>query len=244
MMSDTPAQGDRIFLHGLTAECIIGFIDWERRVKQTVVLDIELPVDCARAARSDEVADTLDYKKVAKRVLGFVEASEFKLVETLAHRLALVILEEFAARVGAHLAQQARRHPQLARRRRGDRAHARRPAARRRGAERARGLRRRRQQRRRPSSNLARAVAELARAFPGVRFSPWYRNRAVGFEGDDFINLVAGFNTELPLHAGARALQAIETAVRPAARRAALGAALDGPGRAAVRRSGVRVSRA
>ena len=87
---------DRIFLHGLTAECIIGFIDWERRVKQTVVLDIELPVDCRRAASSDEVADTLDYKKVAKRVLAFIEASEFKLVETLAHRVALLILEEFA----------------------------------------------------------------------------------------------------------------------------------------------------
>jgi len=96
MMSDTPAQGDRIFLHGLSTQCIIGFIDWERRVKQTVELDIELPVDCERAARSDDVADTLDYKKVAKRVLSFVEASEFQLVETLAHRLALVILEEFA----------------------------------------------------------------------------------------------------------------------------------------------------
>ena len=94
-MHDRPHTSDRIFLRGLTAECIIGFIDWERRVKQTVVLDIELPVDCRRAARTDEVADTLDYKKVAKRVLAFVEASEFKLVETLAHRLALVILEEF-----------------------------------------------------------------------------------------------------------------------------------------------------
>jgi 7,8-dihydroneopterin aldolase/epimerase/oxygenase len=95
-MTNTLHSGDRIFLRGLTSECIIGFIDWERRVKQTVVLDIELPVDCARAARSDEVADTLDYKKVAKRVLSFIEASEFKLVETLAHRLAMLILEEFS----------------------------------------------------------------------------------------------------------------------------------------------------
>jgi dihydroneopterin aldolase len=94
-MSDSRATGDRIFLHGLTTECIIGFIDWERRVKQTVELDIELPVDCRRAAVNDDVADTLDYKKVAKRVLAFVEGSSFQLVETLAHRLALVILEEF-----------------------------------------------------------------------------------------------------------------------------------------------------
>ena len=94
-MSHGQAAGDRIFLHGLTAECIIGFIDWERRVRQTVVLDIELPVDCRHAALTDEVADTLDYKQVAKRVLAFIEVSEFKLVETLAHSVALLILEEF-----------------------------------------------------------------------------------------------------------------------------------------------------
>jgi 7,8-dihydroneopterin aldolase/epimerase/oxygenase len=91
----TQPPGDRIFLHGLTADCIIGFIDWERRVRQTVVVDLEMPVDCTRAALSDEVADTLDYKKVAKRALEFISASEFQLVETLAHRLALVILVEF-----------------------------------------------------------------------------------------------------------------------------------------------------
>jgi 7,8-dihydroneopterin aldolase/epimerase/oxygenase len=91
----TQRSGDRIFLHGLTVECIIGFIDWERRVRQTVVVDLEMPVDCTRAAASDAVADTLDYKKVAKRALEFIGTSEFRLVETLAHRLALVILAEF-----------------------------------------------------------------------------------------------------------------------------------------------------
>src|ERR1700751_1471533 len=95
-MSLGGTAGDRIFLHGLTVDCVIGFIDWERRVKQTVVLDIELPVDCRRASLTDEVADTLDYKKVAKRVLAFVGASEFRLVETLAPRVALLILAEFA----------------------------------------------------------------------------------------------------------------------------------------------------
>ena len=94
-MTSTIPPGDIIFLRGLSVECIIGFIDWERRVKQTVVIDLELPVDCAGASIRDEVEDTLDYKKVAKRVIAFVEASEFKLVETLAHRLALLILEEF-----------------------------------------------------------------------------------------------------------------------------------------------------
>jgi dihydroneopterin aldolase len=94
-MTTPVGPGDIIFLHGLTVECTIGFIDWERLVKQTVVIDLELPVDCRNASIRDEVEDTLDYKKVAKRVIAFVEASEFKLVETLAHRLALLVLEEF-----------------------------------------------------------------------------------------------------------------------------------------------------
>ena len=94
-MSEPDERTDRIFLRGLTTECVIGFIDWERRVKQTVVLDLELPADCRQAARTDQVADTLDYKKVAKHVLAFVEASEFHLVETLAERLALELLRSF-----------------------------------------------------------------------------------------------------------------------------------------------------
>jgi 7,8-dihydroneopterin aldolase/epimerase/oxygenase len=88
--------GDRIFLRGLAVECIIGFIDWERRVKQTVVIDLEIPVDCRKAAQTDEVANTVDYKAVAKRVIAFVEASEFRLVETLGHRLCMLIIEEFS----------------------------------------------------------------------------------------------------------------------------------------------------
>jgi dihydroneopterin aldolase len=93
-MTTAPTQ-DKIFLRGLEVECLIGFIDWERRIRQKVVIDFELPVDCARAAARDEVADTLDYKRVAKRIIEFVGASEFRLVETLAHRVALLVLEEF-----------------------------------------------------------------------------------------------------------------------------------------------------
>jgi len=91
----TTRTADKIFLRGLEVECIIGFIDWERRVKQRVQIDLPHPVDCTRAARSDDVIDTLDYKSIAKRVINFVETSEFMLVETMAHRMAMVILEEF-----------------------------------------------------------------------------------------------------------------------------------------------------
>jgi 7,8-dihydroneopterin aldolase/epimerase/oxygenase len=91
-MTSTP---DRVFLRELAVECIIGFLEWERLVKQTVYLDIEAPIDCRRAARHDEVADTLDYKRLSKLVIAFVGASEFKLVETLADRTAKLILKEF-----------------------------------------------------------------------------------------------------------------------------------------------------
>ena len=91
----TARQPDKIFLRGLEVACIIGFIDWERRIKQKVEIDLEMPVDCARAARNDDVVDTLDYKQVAKRVIAFVEGSQFMLVETMAHKMGIMILEEF-----------------------------------------------------------------------------------------------------------------------------------------------------
>jgi len=86
---------DRVFLRELAVECIIGFLDWERLVKQTVYLDIEAPIDCRRAALNDDVAETLDYKRLSKLVIAFIGASEFKLVETLADRTAKLILTEF-----------------------------------------------------------------------------------------------------------------------------------------------------
>ena len=88
-------MNDTIFLRGLAIECTIGFLDWERQIKQTVVLDLEVPTDCARAAESDDVAHTVDYKSMAKRVISFVSESEFLLVETLAHRTAMLLLAEF-----------------------------------------------------------------------------------------------------------------------------------------------------
>jgi len=86
---------DKIFIHALKTEAIIGIFDWERQVKQTVVIDIEISADIAKAALSDSIEDTLNYKRIAKRVLAFVEESKFHLVETLAERLAMLLLEEF-----------------------------------------------------------------------------------------------------------------------------------------------------
>ena len=93
-MSDLRSS-DRIFLRGLAVDCIIGFIDWERRVKQTVVIDLEMSIDCRQAAIRDDVADTLNYKTVAKRLIAFVQESKFNLVETLVERIASLVLAEF-----------------------------------------------------------------------------------------------------------------------------------------------------
>lgn len=86
---------DRIFLRELRTEAIIGIYDWEREVRQVVSIDLEMPVDIRRAARTDHIDDTLNYKKVAKRVLGYIEGSRFQLVETLSERIAEIILTEF-----------------------------------------------------------------------------------------------------------------------------------------------------
>ena len=87
---------DTIFIHALKTETIVGIFDWERQVKQTVILDIEFSADIRKAALTDSIDDTLNYKRVAKRVLAFVEESSFHLVETLAEHVAMLILEEFA----------------------------------------------------------------------------------------------------------------------------------------------------
>jgi dihydroneopterin aldolase len=86
---------DKIFLHALKAEAIIGIYDWERQVKQTVIVDLEMNGSIRKAALSDSIDDTLNYKKVAKRVLAFIEASQYHLVETLTEQIAMLLLAEF-----------------------------------------------------------------------------------------------------------------------------------------------------
>lgn len=86
---------DTIFIDQLAIDTVIGLYDWERRIRQRVIVDLEMDFDIRRAAATDDVDKTLDYKAVAKRVIAFVEASEFDLVETLSEGIAAVILDEF-----------------------------------------------------------------------------------------------------------------------------------------------------
>lgn len=86
---------DRIFLHDLRVETIVGIWDWERKIRQTVSIDLEMAADVAKAAATDSIEDALNYKLVAKRVQQLVSESSFGLVETLAERIAEIVLSEF-----------------------------------------------------------------------------------------------------------------------------------------------------
>lgn len=87
---------DIIFLRGLQIDTVIGIYDWERKIRQTVIIDLEMGTDIRKAAATDDITHTLDYKTLSKRIIAFVEASEFLLVETLAEKISNIILDEFS----------------------------------------------------------------------------------------------------------------------------------------------------
>lgn len=86
---------DIIFLRGMQIDTVIGIYDWERNIRQTVVIDLEMGTDIRAAAASDDIAHTLDYNAISKRIISFVEGSEFFLVETLAEKITVILTEEF-----------------------------------------------------------------------------------------------------------------------------------------------------
>jgi len=86
---------DTVFIEDLRIETVIGIYDWERKIRQVVAIDLEMAFDNRRPAASDHIDDTLNYKAVSKRLIAFVEAASFQLVETLAERCAQIVLDEF-----------------------------------------------------------------------------------------------------------------------------------------------------
>jgi dihydroneopterin aldolase len=86
---------DIIFLRGLRIETTIGIYDWERTIKQPVIIDLEMATDIRKAAASEDIADALDYGAVSERVIAFVEQSQFLLIETLAEHIAHILMSEF-----------------------------------------------------------------------------------------------------------------------------------------------------
>ncbi len=86
---------DTVFIKDLRIETIIGIYDWERQVRQTISLDLEMAHDISRAAASDDIQFALNYKAIAKRLIAFVESSEFLLIERLADEVARIVMGEF-----------------------------------------------------------------------------------------------------------------------------------------------------
>jgi 7,8-dihydroneopterin aldolase/epimerase/oxygenase len=89
---------DIVYIRDLKVDTVIGIFDWERRIRQTVSLDLEMAADIRKAALSDHIDDALDYKAVGKRLISFIQTSEFQLVETLSEKVAEIVLSEFNVR--------------------------------------------------------------------------------------------------------------------------------------------------
>jgi len=86
---------DIVFLHGLKIDTVIGVYDWERNIRQTVIIDLDMASNVRAAALTDRIEDALDYKAIAKRLTQFVSTSSFNLVETLAEHCMALLLTEF-----------------------------------------------------------------------------------------------------------------------------------------------------
>ena len=86
---------DIVFIRDLQVETIIGIYDWERKIKQTISIDLDMATDIKKAANTDNIDDTLSYKTVAKRLISFIEASNYELVEALAEQICMIVRDEF-----------------------------------------------------------------------------------------------------------------------------------------------------
>ncbi len=195
---------DKIFIEDLCIDTVIGIYDWEREIRQVISLDIEMQADIRRAAQTDCVADTVNYKSVAKRLIQYVRQSEFQLIETLAERVIEIILYEFAVeQVSLKLSK---------------------PGAVRHSKNVGLQIQRQRQAGQQeqvylsigsnvePQKHIQKALLMLQNEFNDLQLSTVYRNPAVGFAGDDFYNLVVGFQSALPPEMIVQRLNTIEQA--------------------------------
>lgn len=185
-------MSDRIFLKDLDIQGVIGIYDWERTTKQTIRVNLEMPANASLASGSDDISDTLNYKDVAKRVIAYVEGTEYQLIETLVENIASIILEEF----GVSWVEVSVSKPGAIRGSRDVGIKIRRGVADD-GAQRdvylALGSNIE------PKRYLQAALEKLTEQFGSLRQSTVYQNKAVGFEGEDFLNMVVGFKTRTGL---------------------------------------------
>ena len=87
---------DIVYIKALQVETVIGIYDWEREIRQRVVLDLDMGTDIRQAALTEDIESTLNYKSVSDRLVEFVSASEFLLVETMVEEIAALVMQEFS----------------------------------------------------------------------------------------------------------------------------------------------------
>ncbi|MDQ7048663.1 MAG: dihydroneopterin aldolase [Enterobacterales bacterium] len=89
---------DIIFIRDLEVETVIGVFDWERKIKQKLIFNIEMATDIRQAAKSDDLNHTVDYNAISKQVKSLAEASSYQLIEALAEAVANLIMQDFCVR--------------------------------------------------------------------------------------------------------------------------------------------------
>ncbi len=184
------SKQDIVYIRDLEIETIIGIYDWEREIKQKVSIDLEMATDIRKAAENDDIDYALNYKSVGKRLIKFVEESEFQLVETMAEQIAQIVLAEFAVnwlrlRVSKPGALSGSRDVGLVIERE-SKANSKKVFL---------GI----------GSNIDKEIAIykaltlLDQAFGTLQISPVFESEAIGFDGNNFYNLVISFETTLKL---------------------------------------------
>jgi len=181
---------DIVYIRDLEVETIIGIYDWEREIKQIVSIDLEMAGDIRKAAETDDIQYALNYKLVGKRIIKFVEESEFQLVETMAEQIAQIVLSEFAVNwlrlrvskpgalsgsrdVGLVIEREAQASSQKVFLGIGSNID--------------------------KENAIYRALTLLDKAFGTLLVSPVFESEAVGFDGENFYNLVISFETSIAL---------------------------------------------
>ncbi len=86
---------DKVFIKGLHIQTTIGFFQWEKEIKQTLVIDVAMAWDTANAAKNDELAKTLDYAEISIAIETFANENPVDLIETLAERMAAFLMSKF-----------------------------------------------------------------------------------------------------------------------------------------------------
>ena len=179
---------DIVYIRDLRMNAVIGVYEWERRINQEINVNIEMGWDNRQAAETDDLQYGLSYKEAANLVKAFVAQSAYELVETLAEKIAELLLEKMAVNwikvtVGKPFAVTD-------------------------SAEVGVSIERYRQEKNikvfvdigsniKREENIQSCVDQLRVDFPDIVFSKAYESESLGFEGDPFINITAGFETDL-----------------------------------------------